>query len=329
MRATLQYARVVSRILPTLRASVTAITLASAAVCLSACSTAGGGGVGGTSASCEEPRISITPTTASPGDTVVVRGEGWAPCIDSPDEPAEPAWSQVSLEWTLGSLWWDAEAAQVVDATFEIPLTVPLDADKGGVMVKASVLGQDFVASAPLVLTIPGQEGAQGSGETVIFDGTIDVHYGFLTMSSVPGEFGPEPDAAMRGQSNGLLGGAVPGGLFMRTGLHTGSVPLRIVLADSPPPLGSWEEIVEVSFQPVTSELTLMTFDDAIDLWLPEGDYRVRWSATGLDAGHDQDTVLEGERSPDSYQLSFWPAPSRSDEILRITGSEARLAHAG
>lgn len=83
--------------------------------------------------------------------------------------------------------------------------------------------------------------------ESVLYDGLVGVHYGFIQMFSEREEW-PEPDVPFAGQTNGLLGGAHPGFLSMTVGLHTGDVPVRVVLRDHEPSLGDWEEVVEVSF---------------------------------------------------------------------------------
>jgi hypothetical protein len=47
------------------------------------------------------------------------------------------------------------------------------------------------------------------------------------------------------GQVNGLCGAAVPGMLYLTTGLHTGNVELTVEVLDAEPPVGDeWEEVV-------------------------------------------------------------------------------------
>lgn len=102
----------------------------------------------------------MTPAAAAAGDEVVVRGEAWGPCNDTPNDPPEPDWTSVSLEWTLGIRSWDAGTVEVVDATFERTVRVPVDADGGGLML--TVTGPDFVARTPLTL---GDSAASAEGD--------------------------------------------------------------------------------------------------------------------------------------------------------------------
>lgn len=81
---------------------------------------------------------------------------------------------------------------------------------------------------------------------SVLFDGDVEVHYGFLALK--PATAAADPAAGRAGQLNGLCGAAEPGCLSMVTGLHTGGVPVRIEAHDEEPPVGAeWEEVVEVS----------------------------------------------------------------------------------
>ncbi len=79
------------------------------------------------------------------------------------------------------------------------------------------------------------------------------VHYGQIYVRSRQADLrvpDPELHEYFAGQQNGLCGGAVPGCLFLITGLHTGTVGMVVELHDHPPAQDdSWEEIVEVSFR--------------------------------------------------------------------------------
>ena len=164
--------------------------------------------------------------------------------------------------------------------------------------------------------------------ETVIFDGPMHVHYGFIWLH--PEERYDEfvSGRPFAGQVNGLCGAAIPGLLDLRTGLHTGSVPVRVILVDSEPPLGEAEDIVEVSFRPDQSVLWFGGFDGGDEITLPVMSYRARWSATAMDAGDDADTVLEDETAPDSYELCFWPdAVARRDQVVRLGSKTAAYWH--
>ncbi len=66
----------------------------------------------------------------------------------------------------------------------------------------------------------------------VLFDGRMHVSYGQAYVEPVdPDEFVDHKDA-FRGQANGLLGAAEPGALYLTTGLHTGEVGFRLVVAE-------------------------------------------------------------------------------------------------
>ncbi|WP_278102659.1 hypothetical protein AB0870_14685 [Microbacterium proteolyticum] len=164
--------------------------------------------------------------------------------------------------------------------------------------------------------------------ETVIFDRPMHVHYGFIWLYP-EGRFDELADLdPFQGQANGLCGAALPGILSMRTGLHTGAVPLRVVVVDEPPPLGDAEDIVGVSFRPTESVLMLVAFHDGEEISLPLRSYRARWSATAMQAGRDVDTVLEDEPAPDRYELCLWPDDDpRADAIIRQGSQTAAYWH--
>lgn len=313
-------------LVPSLRA-LAAFAVIAALVTLGGCASSPGG-TGGGSAACEAPRITVTPAIAAAGDEVVIRGEAWGPCNDTPHDPPEPepASTGVSLEWTLGTSSWEIGTVDVDGSTFEHTARVPADTGSGGLMLTAMESGDSgYVARTPLTISDPARDPERA--DTVLYEGLIRVHYGFIFASSVRDEFGPDLANSLRGQSNGLLGGAVPGFLYMATGTHTGEIPLRVVVHDAEPPVGDAEEVVEVSFRPETPEVTLRSFDDGVDLWLPVDDYRARWRVWGLDAGRDQDLASEDDPAPDRYELALWPAPPAADSVVRVTGEEARLAH--
>jgi hypothetical protein len=161
----------------------------------------------------------------------------------------------------------------------------------------------------------------------VVFDGLVSTSYSQLTLTSGTGD-PASPDEAFVGQSNGLAGGAVDGALFLVVGTHTGSIPVRVVVHDAPPPLGDWEEIVEVGFAPASPVAFLSGWAEdpsaRFDLTAPE--YRARWSAAGMDAAHDR---VADETTPalDRYELALWPEPASPDAIVRRTGPRAAYWH--
>jgi hypothetical protein len=163
-------------------------------------------------------------------------------------------------------------------------------------------------------------------------DGEVWVHYAQVYVESLRADEQVYPDlaACFAGQSNGLCGAAVPGVLFLTTGLHTGRVPFRAELHDEPPPSGDgWQEIVEVPFQPA-GEVVLAEWGggETWPLELARTPYRVRYCATGVDAGHDLDTRMDADPAPDRYLLQFWPDPDGSpDRVIRQTSEMAAYWH--
>ncbi|WP_338118790.1 hypothetical protein [Streptomyces cyaneofuscatus] len=160
--------------------------------------------------------------------------------------------------------------------------------------------------------------------------GEVHVHYSQIYVQSDPDGTAPGLGEAFAGQSGGLCGAAAPGALWLVTGLHTGSVGFTVEVHDEAPPLTpDWEDVVEVSFRPVSEDTSLVQWggEAAWDLELPVTDYRVRYSARGMDKGRDLDTRTAKEPRADSYLLQFWPAPPRPDQVIRQTSRNAAYRH--
>ncbi|TWD73236.1 hypothetical protein FB561_7124 [Kribbella amoyensis] len=156
--------------------------------------------------------------------------------------------------------------------------------------------------------------------------GPAEVHYGQIYVLSGPDL--PDMDGCFDGQQNGLCGVAVPGLVFLRTGLHTGSVGFEVELHEQEPPLDdSWEEIVEASFHPRAATV--------LEYWGGEGrwplavdtrSYRVRYAGRGMQQANDL-TLLEDEALLDSYLLQFWPAEPSPDRVVKQTTQVAAYWH--
>lgn len=160
--------------------------------------------------------------------------------------------------------------------------------------------------------------------------GEVHVHYGQIHVESDPAGTTPSLSEAFAGQSGGLCGAAVPGALWLSTGLHTGDVGFVVEVHDTPPaPDPAWEDVVEVSFRPVSHHTRLVQWagEAAWDLDLAPTDYRVRYCARGMDEGRELDTRVSGEPQADSYLLQFWPAPPRPDRVIRQTSQNAAYWH--
>ncbi|OJF11420.1 hypothetical protein [Couchioplanes caeruleus] len=161
----------------------------------------------------------------------------------------------------------------------------------------------------------------------VLFDDEVPVHYGFIWVSASEEDL-PDLMETRAGQRNGLCGAAVPGVLSLVTGLHTGRVPLTVQWHDTAPKLDPvWEDVVEVSFTAEQCDLGLSSFQDGFDLTLPAaGSLRARFCGTGMDAAHEQDTLM-GEPTIDRYLLALWPAAPAPDEVVRQTSAIAAYWH--
>ncbi|WP_055554169.1 hypothetical protein [Streptomyces sp. NBRC 110028] len=160
--------------------------------------------------------------------------------------------------------------------------------------------------------------------------GEVHVDYGQIYVQSDPDSANPDLFEAFAGQSGGLCGAAVPGALWLTTGLHTGNVGFVVEVHDeAPPPDPVWEDVVEVSFRPVSERTSLVQWaGEAVwDLNLAPTDYRVRYCARGMDEGRERDTRVAGEPPVDSYLLQFWPAPPRPDRVVRQASRIAAYWH--
>jgi hypothetical protein len=94
--------------------------------------------------------------------------------------------------------------------------------------------------------------------------------------------------------------------------LHTGSTRVTVEVLDAPAPIGDeWEDVVEASFRPTRAKVFLLQWggERAGVLPLAPIDYRVRYSATGMDQARQENTLREGEPVLDRYLLQLWPAP--------------------
>ncbi|MGC9439561.1 hypothetical protein [Streptomyces sp. WG5] len=172
----------------------------------------------------------------------------------------------------------------------------------------------------------------RGAAVRTVYSGELHVSYGqFYVDSRLDGEdTGPSPACA--GQTDGLCGAAVPGRLFLVTGLHTGRVGLTVEVHGAAPPLDDgWEDVVEAPFRPVSARTVVLPWGDGplctLDL-LPT-DHRVRYCGRGMDRGREEElAVLDGGAPVDHYLLQFWPAPPAAGLVVRQTSRSAARRHA-
>ncbi|AXK31687.1 hypothetical protein DVA86_02510 [Streptomyces armeniacus] len=165
-----------------------------------------------------------------------------------------------------------------------------------------------------------------------LFHGEFRVAYGQLYVDSrADPDEGPEAglDECFMGQRAGLCGAAVPGHLFLLTGMHTGAVPLTVELHETEPPLDTdgWEDIVETPFRTASDGTELIEWDGGGQvLDLPPGAYRVRYHCRGMDEARDG-VRSEGEQVLDAYLLRFWPGPPERDRVVKETSRSAAYWH--
>ncbi len=167
-------------------------------------------------------------------------------------------------------------------------------------------------------------------GVRTLFSGQLSVHYGQAYVESA-GET-PDMRLAFGGQSNGLCGAAVRGGLFLIIATHTGRVAFAVEVHDVPPPVeAEWEEVVEASFTPASPQVILAEWGGGTGegpwlLDLPEGSWRVRYCAVGMDDADGPPRA--GDKPVERYLLMFWPAPPGADQVVRQTSDRAAYWHA-
>lgn len=164
-----------------------------------------------------------------------------------------------------------------------------------------------------------------------LFTGEVHVSYSQAYVESDRDVFDYDLAEAFAGQVNGLCGAGHPGRLWLATGLHTGNVPFTVEAHDRPPEAGeAWEEIVEVSFRPGPDEVLLLDWGGSgprRKLDVDRVDYRVRYCASGMDAGHAANVRMDDEPEIDRYLLQLWPAPPGPDRVVKQTSLAAAYWH--
>ncbi|MFE0177749.1 hypothetical protein ACFWZ2_36110 [Streptomyces sp. NPDC059002] len=163
-----------------------------------------------------------------------------------------------------------------------------------------------------------------------LFSGDVHVSYSQLYVVSDPDGWGDTPYDPRAGQTTGLCGAAVPGYLFLTTGLHTGPVGCTVELHDTEPALDeSWEEIAEVSFRPVSDGVTLELWggDGSFPLGLGMDDFRVRHSVSGMDEARERELECLDGLVIERHLLQFWPAPPARDRLIKQTSRSAAYWH--
>lgn len=173
-----------------------------------------------------------------------------------------------------------------------------------------------------------------GGAVETLMSGEVRVDYGQMYVLSDPeNDGGGDLVAAFAGQEAGLCGAAVPGSLFLVTALHTGIVGLTVELHDDPPPLDPlWEEVVEVSFRPLSSRTSFVEWGGRAwrGLDLEQICHRVRYSARGMAEASIPNSwePRRTEEPVDHYLLQFWPcSPASPARIVKRTTTRAASWH--
>ncbi|KRA79913.1 hypothetical protein ASE09_17345 [Streptomyces sp. Root66D1] len=160
-------------------------------------------------------------------------------------------------------------------------------------------------------------------------DGEVSISYGQIYVVSGSGDMPDDLGVAFAGQTSGLCGAAVPGFLWLLTGSSDGRVGFTVEVHDHAPALDSrWEEVVEVSYRPVSAhtELVQWAWEARWGLDLEETGYRVRYCALGMDPQHPVPD-REGAAREERYLLQLWPAPPEPDRIVRQSSRRAAYWH--
>ena len=161
-----------------------------------------------------------------------------------------------------------------------------------------------------------------------LFEDRIRVHYGQAYVVS-KGCRDVVLDDAFLGQSNGICGAGVAGGLLLMTGLHTGWVSMAVSLHEVEPAIdGSWEEIVDAPFTFIGENVSLQEWggDTVCDLPLTNQSYMVRYCAKGFGIAEELGKA-DDEVPVEFYSLQFWPATRRPDLVRKQTAAKAAYWH--
>lgn len=207
---------------------------------------------------------------------------------------------------------------------YDEPEPEPLAPSSGHVLTERAEAAFCMTASvrpfprAPRLTNVPSVQ--------TLFDGSMFTSYRqYYVVSDPAGQGIDDANACFAGQRNGLCGAATAGVLFLTTGTHTGAIPLQVELFEVEPAMGaSWTDVVEVSFRPKSSEVTLLSWagEHKAPLAMSVQDYRVRFCGQAFEQASEDD-----EEPPDRYLLQFWPAPDAPDAVLRCSGDAAQYWH--
>ena len=167
--------------------------------------------------------------------------------------------------------------------------------------------------------------------DTVLLDEVVYTDYGQFDLAwTEEGGFDGNADRYFGGQVNGLVGAADPGCVYLNLARRSGGSHIRITLLDSAPPLPpvQYDDVVEVSVRiPSDAAARWMTWAGETGgplTGFAPGDYRVRVSAKGRDAGADGEFA---DGVVDEYVVQIWAGGQTPDEILRVGSENAQYWH--
>jgi hypothetical protein len=152
--------------------------------------------------------------------------------------------------------------------------------------------------------------------------------YGQLTLEWGEEIWDGDADRFFKDQQNGLVGAAVPDSVVIVLARRSGGSAVRIVLeASEPSASADWEDVVEVSFDlPPGRAMRWSSWagESGGSLAVPAGQYRLRVSAAGRDAGAWGESA---DKVVDRYLIELWPAPAAPDAVLRVGSNDAGYWH--
>jgi hypothetical protein len=156
----------------------------------------------------------------------------------------------------------------------------------------------------------------------------VNTDYGQFTLEWGEGIWNGDVERFFKGQQNGLVGAADPDNVVILLARRSGGSAVRIVLDTSEPPSGDdWEDVVEASItlpQGRSMRWCSWAGESGGPLLVPAGQYRLRVSAAGRDAGAQNEFADE---VVDTYLIELWSAPGAPDAVLRAGSDDARYWH--
>lgn len=165
-----------------------------------------------------------------------------------------------------------------------------------------------------------------------IFAGLIDVCNGQFYLGLDNSENHLSREEFFRWQNNGLCGAAIQGGMLFMANPKVAVIYLKIHLCEIKPRIkAKYTDIVEVSFRASEESIFLLSREEMYSLWLPNNDYRIRYSIVGLDNKYDCEQESEDCFSNpvhgQQYLIEVWPQEKSQGNIIKQASLEAAYWH--